>query len=79
MRYNQNILIRQVTFPSTSELRAGGFRGPQTSGLFLSLQKGVDRCRGGRHSCGTCTSNSPASYRPATAGAVLDAADSAFP
>ena len=64
---------------STSGLPACGFRGPRTSGLFLSLRARVDRCRGGRHPCGTCTNNSSASYRPPKAGAVLRAAKRAFP
>jgi CubicO group peptidase (beta-lactamase class C family) len=69
----------QVTFQSIAGFRAYGCRGPQTSGLFLSIRTGVDRCRGDRHSCGTYTSNSSAWYRSATEGAVRRAADSAFP
>lgn len=68
----------QVTFP-TSALHACGIRGRRTSGLILSRRAGVDRCRGGRHPCGTCTNNSSASYRPPRAGAVLRAAKRVFP
>ena len=71
--------LSQVTLPPTSDLRACGFRGPRTTGLFLSLRAGADRCRGGRHPCGTCTNNSLASYRPPKVGAVLRAAKRAFP